>query len=69
MKTYYDVDIEITEDTPDDDFGYGPLSGGFCEVFAVAELTANLYNGKWGDWEPYRCTYCFLDQKLRQKKL
>lgn len=64
----YDVDILITEDTPDDDFGSGPLSGGFCEVFEKANQFANLCGGgRWEDWEPYRCTYSFSDKENQNK--
>lgn len=63
----YDVDILISEDTPDDEFGCGPLSGGFCEVFAKAEEVANLCKGGWADWEPYRCTYNFPDEENADK--
>ena len=68
-RMQYDVDILITEDTPDDEDSMlcGPLSGGFCETFAICEKIAKECGGGWADWEPYRCTYEFPDEEKADK--
>ncbi len=61
----YDVDVFITEDTPDDEFSFGPLSGGFCKAYALVEKAANECEGGWEDWEPMRCLYSFPSKEQR----
>ena len=63
----YDVDVLVTEDTPEFDFYYWPLSGGFCEPYALAQKFAEACNGSWEDWEPYRCTYSFPNEEMQNK--
>lgn len=66
MKQYgYDVIIRLTLGSPDDPNKIlnGPLSGGFCETFAIFEKLANEFGGRWVDWEPNRCTYMFKDEE------
>ena len=63
----YDVDVLVTKDTPEYNFCCGPLSGGFCEPYAIAQRFAEACNGSWGDWEPYRCTYSFPNKKNQDK--
>ncbi len=61
----YDVDVFITDKTPEDDFLRGPLSGGFCQAYTAAEKAANECEGGWADWEPYRCTFAFPSEEDR----
>ena len=44
----YDVDVYVTEDTPEHDFCCGPLSGCFCEPYAIAHKFAKACNEKLG---------------------
>ena len=67
MDMVYDVDVLVTEDTPEFDFCSGPLSGGFIEPYEVAQRFAEVCNGSWADWEPYRCTYNFPDEESQGK--